>query len=58
MSGPRDLDYWSFVELAQKRLNSKFGEHHRSATEVMNAHALAEVETNYAGDGDGDLTVR
>ncbi|MEU5841616.1 MarR family winged helix-turn-helix transcriptional regulator [Rhodococcus sp. NPDC047139] len=35
MSGPRDLDYWSFVELAQERLNSKFGEHHRSATEVL-----------------------
>lgn len=36
MSRPRDLDYWSFVELAQERLNSKFGgEHHRSATEVL-----------------------
>ena len=35
MSAPRDLDYWSFVELAQERLNSKFGDHHRSATEVL-----------------------
>lgn len=35
MSAPRDIDYWSFVELAQERLNSKFGEHHRSATEVL-----------------------
>ncbi|UGQ58675.1 MarR family winged helix-turn-helix transcriptional regulator [Rhodococcus pyridinivorans] len=36
MSRPRDLDYWSFVELAQERLNGKFGgEHHRSATEVL-----------------------
>lgn len=35
MSAPRDLDYWSFVELAQERLNSKFGEYHRGATEVL-----------------------
>lgn len=35
MSVPRDLDYWSFVELAQERLNSKFGDHHRGATEVL-----------------------
>ncbi len=35
MSAPRDLDYWSFVELARERLNSKFGDHHRSATEVL-----------------------
>lgn len=35
MSTPRDLDYWSFVELAQERLNSKFGEHHRGATEML-----------------------
>ncbi|AKE91735.1 MULTISPECIES: MarR family winged helix-turn-helix transcriptional regulator [Rhodococcus] len=31
----RDLDYWSFVELANRRLSSRYGDYHEQATEVL-----------------------
>lgn len=33
--GERDLDFWSFVELANKRLAEEFGFKHQLATEVL-----------------------
>ncbi|MFF5262117.1 MarR family winged helix-turn-helix transcriptional regulator [Actinomadura viridis] len=33
--GPAELDFWSFVELADRRLSEEFGFRHRLATQVL-----------------------
>ncbi|WP_019144521.1 MarR family winged helix-turn-helix transcriptional regulator [Aeromicrobium massiliense] len=35
MSATEDLDYWSFVELASRRLSARVGDHDAAATRVL-----------------------